>query len=294
MSKADYVTNSLSKIKHKKWELYVISRVIHLLDDLEIEFVCQQHILLENGDRRLADIFFPQFNLYLEVNERPHAQKENRDLDEIRRLEILQAIGAKEHKIHTYIQKDEEVSDIKLLELNRKVDRFVNDLRHEKKKHLDTGEFEPWDPENKYDPQRFIDLGYLDVRDNPCFLNQRDALRCFGYTKGHYQRGTWRHPHWIDKQVWFPRFVEHGVWSNVLSGDEATITETLLDTSILDRHKDTDQSLRKYTFAKTRDRLGKTLYRFVGEFAFDRESPSDTELIRTYRRTSHIVQLRPG
>ena len=71
-SKAGYITNSLSKIRHKRWELYVISRVVHLLDDLEIEFVCQQAIILENGTHKFADMFFPQFNIYLEVNEKHH------------------------------------------------------------------------------------------------------------------------------------------------------------------------------------------------------------------------------
>ena len=40
--KADYIVKSLSKIKYKSWELYVVSRFIHTLDDLDVEFVCQQ------------------------------------------------------------------------------------------------------------------------------------------------------------------------------------------------------------------------------------------------------------
>ena len=70
LSKANYVATSLSKIKHKRWELYVISRVIHLLNDLDVEFICQQAVLTDHGGRRFADLFFPQFNIYLEVNER--------------------------------------------------------------------------------------------------------------------------------------------------------------------------------------------------------------------------------
>lgn len=293
MTKAEYVTSSLSKIKHKKWELYVISRIIHLLDDLDIEFVCQQHILLNNGAHRLADMYFPQFNLYLEVNERPHAIDENKKLDEIRRFEILQAIDAEQYRIHTYIEENEEVSDVKLSELNATVDMFVVHLQQQKRQAVDAQNFHPWDPKNKYNPRKFIELGYLDVRDNPCFLCHRDALRCFGYDKGHYQRGTWKHPTWTDSQVWFPRFVKHETWKNEISLDETTITETLLDRSIIEKHKDTDRSVRKYTFAKTRDRIGKTLYRFVGEFKFQRESLGETELVRTYRRTNHFLPLKP-
>ena len=58
LGKANYVANSLSKMKHKRWELYVISRVIHLLDDLEIEFICQQVVLPDDGGRKFADLYF--------------------------------------------------------------------------------------------------------------------------------------------------------------------------------------------------------------------------------------------
>ena len=36
--------NLIQKISGKRWELYVITRVIHLLNDPDIEYVCQQYI----------------------------------------------------------------------------------------------------------------------------------------------------------------------------------------------------------------------------------------------------------
>ena len=42
--RTEYILRNLSKISHKQYELYVISRIVHLLDDPEIEFVCQQLI----------------------------------------------------------------------------------------------------------------------------------------------------------------------------------------------------------------------------------------------------------
>ena len=44
ISKDDYILRSFSKIKHKSWELYVITRIVHLLDDPDLEFICQQLI----------------------------------------------------------------------------------------------------------------------------------------------------------------------------------------------------------------------------------------------------------
>ena len=44
ISKETYVTRNFQKISGKRWELYVITRVIHLLNDPDIEYVCQQYI----------------------------------------------------------------------------------------------------------------------------------------------------------------------------------------------------------------------------------------------------------
>ncbi len=38
VSKNEYILRNLSKIKHKKWELFVITRITHLLNDPEIEY----------------------------------------------------------------------------------------------------------------------------------------------------------------------------------------------------------------------------------------------------------------
>ena len=43
-SKETYVTRNFQKISGKRWELYVITRVIHSLNDPDIEYVCQQYI----------------------------------------------------------------------------------------------------------------------------------------------------------------------------------------------------------------------------------------------------------
>lgn len=73
ISKETYVTRNFQKISGKRWELYVITRVIHLLNDPDIEYVCQQYINPpKNKDYYLADLAFPSLKLYLEVDEGQH------------------------------------------------------------------------------------------------------------------------------------------------------------------------------------------------------------------------------
>ena len=72
MSKDDYILRSFAKIQHKKWELYVITRIIHSLNDPDIEFVCQQLIKTKNNKRSLTDLCFPELKLYCEIDEERH------------------------------------------------------------------------------------------------------------------------------------------------------------------------------------------------------------------------------
>ncbi len=44
MDKKEYIIRQLNRAKNKKYELYVISRIIHLLDNNDIKFVTQQYV----------------------------------------------------------------------------------------------------------------------------------------------------------------------------------------------------------------------------------------------------------
>jgi len=84
ISKDEYILRTFSKIQHKKWELYVITRIIHLLNDPEIEFVCQQLIKTPDNKRYLADLCFPELELYCEVDELQHSKEDHSISDENR------------------------------------------------------------------------------------------------------------------------------------------------------------------------------------------------------------------
>ena len=93
VSQDDYILRTFSKIQHKKWELYVITRIIHLLNDPELEFVCQQLIKTPQNNRYLADLCFPELELYFEVDELQHSKKEHLASDKNRMKERNQRIA---------------------------------------------------------------------------------------------------------------------------------------------------------------------------------------------------------
>ena len=49
--KDEYIIKSLASIgKRKKWELYVVTRIIHLLKNNDLEFTCQQYVKQKDLD----------------------------------------------------------------------------------------------------------------------------------------------------------------------------------------------------------------------------------------------------
>ena len=65
-SKDEYILRTLSKIKYKKWKLFVITSIVHFLNDPDIEFFCQQLVKGQNGNRYLPDLCFPSLKIYYE------------------------------------------------------------------------------------------------------------------------------------------------------------------------------------------------------------------------------------
>lgn len=274
MSKTDYILRSLSKITKKRWEHYVINRIFHKLDDPEIEFVCQQCIRKANSSDKiyLADLFFPQLALYLEIDEEHHDSDETKKMDAKRRLDIIEATG--------FIEKRIPASNVTIEQLNTSIDEFVKLLIDTREKQKAQKKFIPWDYSAQYTAKRHIDAGFMEVGPHAIFRYHRDALECFGYSnKGHHQSGSWKLPENIVKviglsgrtMVWFPRLYKAGVWDNELSLDGEWITEKSLEANN-NYIEDWDYRI---VMAHSRDELNRVLYRFLGVFQIDKNKSAE-------------------
>lgn len=290
MGKTDYILRALSKISHKRWEHYIINRVIHTLDDPDIEFVCQQCIRKEDslGKIYLADLLFPQLSLYLEIDEAHHDSDDARKADAVRRLDIVEATGFQEERI--------PASNITLSEVNKLVDEFVRLVKNKKEDLEKQGLFFRWDYDERYSAKKHIHTGYMAVGPNSVFRYHRDALQCFGYRReGHHQSGGWTLPAEVVRSigltgrvmVWFPRLYEAGEWKNGLSEDGKQIIEESLNAT---RNYQETWDYR-IVMAHSRDELNRTLYRFLGVFAIDSNQSSDE--VKVFKRTHTQVNVYP-
>ena len=282
ISKDDYILRAFSKIQHKKWELYVITRIVHLLDDPDLEFVCQQLIKTPDHKRYLADLCFPELELYFEVDELQHSSKEHAIADENRMKEIIDASHFTEKRIQIY---DNNLKIKELTEINEEIDSLIRYIKDRKQEYIANNNFNPWDYYNKYNPEVHIERGYIDTKDNVSFLYHRDALRCFGYDGGHFQRAVWSIKG-TSKGVWFPKLYENDLWNNSLSNDFKRIEMTKKDHSTIEIEF---EDVEWFVFAHYKDFLGQTVYKFLGEFHSSRELSTDS--CRVFIRQGTHVDL---
>lgn len=280
----EYILRSLSKIRHKKWEYFVISRIIHQLDDFDIEFITQQLVRRPDGSRALTDLFFPQFKIHLEIDEPSHFEPSSNsgpnDLkyvfaDSIRQQDIVDQTGHEIVRISVLNLKDN--SEKSLSSIAQETDLFVQRLKHERKVLQEKGVFDAWDFERRFDPNRIIEKGEISVGDNVLFRRQIDAMRCFGFTGTVWRRGGWNIPDGSGYSLWFPRLFKHDVWHNELCEGGRVINERArsepklrdkarmsLQKQRRDLEKDPDRNI--IVFSKAKDALGSQLLRYVGTF----------------------------
>lgn len=285
-SKSEYIISSFAKIKHKPWELYVITRIFHLLDDLSIEFICQQPIKKKNGSISFVDMFFPQIDCYLEIDESHHLKAANKLNDSLRKREILEATQLREFRIAIFNPDGTQRS---LNEINKDIRRFVQNLI-DTKRHLELGgNFIPWDAQARFDPENYLRRGYIQVSSNVALKSQVDVLKLFGANFKGYQRGWWKIKD-TDFAVWFPRLYASRNWNNVLSDDGLKIEEQKSDGSQIDYKIRSQEEKTRIVFGRYTNALNDKVYRFTGIFKCS-ESESN-EYVRTYNLVADFMDLK--
>ena len=287
ITKHQYILKSLRKIAHKEWESFIVSRIIHGLDDDDIEFVTQQLVRFPNGKRALTDLYFPQFEIHVEVDE-PHHEKEDSVKDDERREQDI--IQTTDHKIMRVKIADESEQLRSLSEIRNDVDNLIKDIATLKQNSVRNGDFIPWDLDLRYSSDPVIKRGYLSIDDNVVFKTQVEALRCFGFQGKGYQRGGWIIPDGSHDEVWFPRLYQHGMWHNELadqgreiieraSSDDPALKAEAVSSIAKQRERGSQHPDKKYiVFAKARDALGFNLLRYVGSFKMNLEDIIADEL----------------
>ena len=87
--KIEYITNQLSKTFGKKYENYCVTRIYSLLKRDDIKIVTQQLFKRKGRKIALADLYLPQINMWIEIDEGHHINNKNADSKELKMLKKL-------------------------------------------------------------------------------------------------------------------------------------------------------------------------------------------------------------
>ena len=267
--KLDYMARLFRSIRNKRFESYAIQRIWHLLDDERVKFVTQQYFNREDGSYALADLYLPQINLVVEIDEGQHNLKDNIVLDAKRSQQIQAVSQAQIERIPVCkdLEKDEWYS---LKEFNDAISKVVDIIRE---KIQEQGvNFQPWTGDDMLSPDFHKSKGYLSVSENEYVKNIDDAAKIFNIHKGFLRAGGFDVPRKSGWIVWLPS-VNNERWNNSLSDDGLTIREYPSDAKKRSDHvKGTiSKNETRITFFREKDALGFNFYKFVGVFRINKE-----------------------
>ena len=284
MNKFEFIVKQIAKTNKKNYENYAVTRIWHVLNDLDVKFYTQQYISKKNG-YYLADLCFPDLKLYIEVDEPHHERTKLKDLN--RKNDIINSIGF-EHKT---IEIKEEIQEV-----NKQIDNVVDYIKIIIKQQKHEGTYIPWRFGEEFTTKFHIEKGYLSVQENDAFNRVMDACNCFGHNYKRFQGGWTINKHNPKQHLWFPKLYKIANWDNSITLDGSTIFERCTSSKeAREKHykKVMNENIQRITFPHSKDNLGFVLYRFKGVYVTDKEaSDPDTGII--HRRIANRIKLQNG
>lgn len=251
-----YYAKLLTKLRNKKYEFYVVSRIIHLLNDTKIQFTTQQLVRKKDGKRYLIDLYFPQFKIAVEIDESHHLS--NEEADRAREREIISSADVKFFRIQcNHNSNIESVHE----SIDKLIDEEIRPLKNNK-------DFRPYSYQDEFSVKPWLKAGKLRISDGAKFRTHADVLRLFGKNYKLHQAGS--SPLNEKVQVWFPKLYKNKDWINSISPDGKIIEQTRVGNDM--EIKEIKNSI---VFAHQADVLGNIYYSFKGIFRCTRHTKNE-------------------
>ena len=268
MDKKEYIKRQISRTNKKDYENYVITRIIHGINDLSVKFITQQYVKRPNG-RALADLYFPQINYFIEIDEGHHLTQ--MEADKVRDADFEDATGVKPKRI--------DVATKSIEEINQQIDKVIIEIKSIITKKKQKKQWMDWDLEAEMNPDTWIKKKKIHVNDKVAFKRIVDGCKCMGLNYAGYQRAGANHPFEENTLIWFPKLYPNGIWKTDFDEINGLIIEKNIE-SIEKRNAHinsclNDKRQRRIVFARVKGMLGDVQYRFRGVFELDREKTNN-------------------
>lgn len=286
--KRDYLIKTFSRTNRKDYENYVIGAIWHRLNNLEIKPVSQQYVKRKDGKYALLDLYFPQINTGIECDEKYH--ENNKEPDKIRAVDVENALSSLNPGSAFTLIRINANTDIKTID--SQIDNAVKTIQD---KYIKCGE-PKWSEEPS--PVEFVkELGAI-ANDEPLYFRTiTEVAKCFGKEYKKLQQCTFN----IDKDtmVWCPKLAivdgdnikpaSGAGWINTLSSDWTTITEICPEQLSMNK-RFLSKSLKRVVFAKSKNPIGQSAYRFLGVYMLKEYNEKEKKCI--YGQTDFVYDLK--
>lgn len=294
MELRDYIVNQIKKSYYKKYENYCITRIYHLLNKSYVKIITQQMFKRDNGIA-LADLFFPQLNLIVEIDESYHEDDIQKEKDKKREQEIIaNKIKSQEEIITNKLEiKRIKITDKSLDEINSQIDQLVL-LINQKIENLNT-KFIPW-THLYYEPQYFINIGYIDETMNTGFRTLQEVSELFnkGY-HGNQHAYFWAKNGDNNLFVWCPQLKLHETDCDNIPYDNELDDNYIYESSKKDSETFVSKALEteetRCVFAKYKDEVNNWIYKFKGVYKLDKSKTVELKTKRAWLKISDKIEL---
>ena len=278
MDKKEYLFKTLSRTKRKDDENYVINAVFNRVNNFELKPVSQQYV--NCGDSWfLIDLFFPQINVGIEVDEEGHINQIEKD--EIRSDQIVSAMKYENRsdfemlRVQTYNRTIDEV--------NNSVAQVVNHIQAKIDEsdialHWNIREEDILNIRKKQKLSIFDDVAFSSITQTINELFDWGRKSSGGPSRVWFKyKPDPQYNLWFAKRNVFKnnKEIAQAGWINRLSRDGKTILEFRDDieevdeVSVLTRKYFEETDDKRITFLKFKSNLGENGYKFVGVFKRD-------------------------
>ena len=279
MDKKEYITNQLKRTFYKKYENYCITRIFHLLNRDDVQIITQQMFRRQlDGKIALADLYFPQLNLTIEIDESHHLTQKEADYNRTKETQeykkrIDEKLIALGEVIYYPLEELRIDTTMNLDDINIKINEVIKIINE---KIIKLGDkFIPWTcVDNK--PEYYIKLGIIDCKNNVSLRTIQEVSELFNKGYKGTQRCHFRTFEGGTEYVWCPKLKLEDLdfkgnrYQNEISLDGKFIYETEEnndDFYTYDRKCET----RRIVFPKYKDETGTWRYKFKGVFKFNSE-----------------------
>ena len=259
MNMTEYMAELLKKCGKKKWESYVISRLWCELNDERVIFIYQQAIFLQDGKRYLADLYLPQLNLVVEIDEWHHLSKEEED--NLREKRIYDTTGATIKHIKCHEKADQTI--------NAQISSLAVYIKEKIAILENLNQFSIRDFEKELSADYYLHKEYLSVLENDAVRNTTEAFRLFHLKPK--QCSCQNIPYIANLAVWCP-YEQGKDWNNQLENEGTELIEEYIGEDSSSKHSTPPENHqeKRIIFLKKKDAFGHFVARFVGVFKFDR------------------------